>query len=250
MRKDKQRHFLVLLFTFVCVIIIVPGCDKDKAQFLDALVSHDWQKAQTILDQHPNFIHIRLKSGGTLLHAAVYYESKEMLEFLIKNGANVNATSKDDDETPLHLAAIMGRCEMAILLLENGADVNYRDDGLATPLHLACLYSTEEMVNLLLSHGAEVDAKTEFGKTPLCYAIERKDENKDVLGIIKKLLENGADPNANCFSIPLIQAAVGFDYFKKAQLLEDYGAKLEVETDVGVKIFTVKEYQKIEQEEN
>ena len=46
-----------------------------------------------------------------------------MTEFLLRKGANVNATNKNHG-TPLHLAAFVGHLEIVKLLAENGADLN------------------------------------------------------------------------------------------------------------------------------
>ena len=74
-------------------------------------------------------------SGATPLHLAVYCNHKEIAEYLIAKGANLNAESRDEyGGTPLHWAAALGRFELAILLIESGADVNAADKSGFTPL--------------------------------------------------------------------------------------------------------------------
>ena len=137
---------------------------------------------------------------------------------MIKNGANVNARSCEDNSSPLHYAAILRRYEMASLLLKHGVDVNCRDESLDTPLHDAAMYSTKKMVELLISHGAEVEAKNELGRTPLYYACVYRDDNDDAVEVVKTLLENGADPNDKCSTdSSIIQIILVYPdyYFKK-----------------------------------
>ena len=154
-RKNSLKRYL-LLGWFLLFLLSFTGCKNNKDRFLDALLANDWKTAQTILDRNSNLVHTRLESGGTLLHAAVYYDNKEMLEFLLKNGADVNIDSKEHGETPLHDAASQSRLMMASILLQNEADVNARDGLQCTPLHDAAMYSNKEMVKLLISHGAIV----------------------------------------------------------------------------------------------
>ena len=101
--------------------------------------------------------------GWTPLHNAAGYSTKEMVELLISNGANVNAKN-DDGWTPLHDAATK---EVAELLIAKGADVEAKDKDDWTPLHKATFGGHKEMVELLIAEGADVNAKGEDGWTPL-----------------------------------------------------------------------------------
>ena len=104
-----------------------------------------------------------LGSGGSPLHIAVLSDQKEVAEFLIDNGADLNA--KADDEyggTPLHWAAAFGKQQMVILLVEAGADVNAPDNNGFTPLDAVVTFDpemesqvTREIADYLKEHGAE-----------------------------------------------------------------------------------------------
>ena len=59
----KHFIFVVLIIIFSFSLI---GCNNDKDQFLEALVSSDWETAQAILDKSPEYVHLHIKSGGTL----------------------------------------------------------------------------------------------------------------------------------------------------------------------------------------
>jgi len=73
------------------------------------------------------------------LHFAEY-ASKELIEILIKNGANVN---KQDSygRTPLHCFKYTGNKEGIKLLLENGADINIVDSNNETYLQKKSKYA-------------------------------------------------------------------------------------------------------------
>ncbi len=74
------------------------------------------------------------------------------------------------------------------LLIRLGADVNAATDDGVRPLHIA----RKEVVRCLLSHGAELEARDDRGSTPLIV----QSTERDGLGPMRALLENGADANA------------------------------------------------------
>jgi ankyrin repeat protein len=94
-----------------------------------------------------------------------------------------DANAKDDaGMAPLHVAASLGSVDMVELLLANGADVNatggidrYRNDRGITPLHEAVLGTNFEgeyldVVKSLLAKGADINARDSNGVTACFYA--------------------------------------------------------------------------------
>ncbi|KAM3929397.1 oxysterol-binding protein-related protein 1 isoform 2-T2 [Leptodactylus fuscus] len=59
--------------------------------------------------------------GWTPLHLACYFGHREVVEELLKAGADMNVLN-DMGDTPLHRAAFTGRKELVMLLLESNAD--------------------------------------------------------------------------------------------------------------------------------
>jgi ankyrin repeat protein len=79
---------------------------------------------------------------------------------LLDRGADVNA-KRNDDTTPLHLAASRGRTEIVKLLLDRGADVNAKDTQGSTPLHwvsaaIAQGRNRDKVRDILEEHGGRV----------------------------------------------------------------------------------------------
>jgi ankyrin repeat protein len=79
----------------------------------------------------------------------------EIVEILIKAGANVNARSKWGD-TALMFAALAGNnIDMIGLLIKAGADVNAKNDLNGTALRNATYFHFYEIVEILKSCGAK-----------------------------------------------------------------------------------------------
>ena len=85
------------------------------------------------------------------MHNAVDSDDKEIVELLVNNGADVNATHNGGG-TPLHWAARKGHKQIVELLIANGANVNAQDEDGGTPLFHA---SNPEIADLLRKHGGK-----------------------------------------------------------------------------------------------
>ena len=104
---------------------------------------------------------------GPLLHNAAYHGRKEIAEFLISKGANLNVKTRQDGSTPLHLAvrprggSDNKTVEIVELLIANGADlnakrninVNGKDRLGLTPLDHAMKSRNWDISDLLCKHG-------------------------------------------------------------------------------------------------
>ena len=72
-------------------------------------------------------------------------------------------------ETPLSVAAMLGRTKTITWLLENGAEVDYvvSTSNCPTPLLCACDQKRLHAAEVLLDHGADIEAVDRFNHTPL-----------------------------------------------------------------------------------
>ncbi|WP_264330909.1 ankyrin repeat domain-containing protein [Wolbachia endosymbiont (group B) of Erebia ligea] len=124
------------------------------------------QQITELIEAGANINAVTTVQKETPLHIAVRYGHKEVAELLLNKGANVNAVERRK-WTPLHTAVKSGKVEVAELLLDRGANVNAVDNLDMTPLHFALKYNREELVRLLLDRGANVNAVDKKGRTPL-----------------------------------------------------------------------------------
>jgi ankyrin repeat protein len=120
---------------------------------------------------------------NTALHFAVRTGDKDIVELLIKNGAEVNS-ELSTGHTPLMLAVRSGNEEIVNLLLQNGAKINLKNKKDHTPLMLAVRSGNEAIVNLLLQNGAEV--------TDESYKALKKIKDETKKDAVKKILDDKA----------------------------------------------------------
>ena len=128
--------------------------------------------------------------GMTALHWAALRDNLEMAKLLMESGANVTATTRLGDLTPLFLACTHGNAGMIDLLLEAGGDPNTANtvNG-QTALMRAAASGDADGVGRLLDAGAKVNAReTAYGQTALMFAAA--DNRAEV---IRVLARTGAD---------------------------------------------------------
>ncbi|MGD9853694.1 MAG: ankyrin repeat domain-containing protein [Planctomycetaceae bacterium] len=123
--------------------------------------------------------------NGCLLAACSAHEpdaerQAAVIRFLANSGVSVQETDKNG-VTPLHRAVRFRSPAAVSLLLELGADVNATDrKSQSTPLHRAVTNTgapstagksnvAVEIARMLIAHGADVGAKNRVGKTPVDY---------------------------------------------------------------------------------
>lgn len=135
--------------------------------------------------------------GRTLLMEAVYRNHKNIAQFLIDNGADVNAVCDDHCEkwdngkTALIFAAEKDSKEVASILINNGADIRANDANGISVLSYAAFYNAKNVADILIAHCADVNVVDDEGGTPLMYAAR-----KNSIDVAKLLIEHGADINA------------------------------------------------------
>ncbi|KAI7828390.1 hypothetical protein BX661DRAFT_181987 [Kickxella alabastrina] len=113
--------------------------------------------------------------GNTALHAAVHSGSIPVLVFVACMQAEARAGSLDAGDamgtTPLMWAAYQRRQEMVEFLLRVGANIDARNNTGMTVLHFGMMSTAADIVDTLLARGAD-PASDAGGQTPRDYAVQ------------------------------------------------------------------------------
>jgi ankyrin repeat protein len=186
----------------------------------------DLARVKKYLSNDPKLVSSRDGAGRTPLTAAAIGGQREVVVFLLSQGADVNDRGfmemtpladmaagwgqRDDEKcteiaevllshgalinaidgygtTPLYRAAESGHTQMVRLLLEKGADTSIADKWGQTALHVAAVNGQKDIVEILVKAKARLDVKDRGGLTPLKAA-----EVYSQFGVVKFLKAIGA----------------------------------------------------------
>ncbi|ROL51866.1 Kinase D-interacting substrate of 220 kDa [Anabarilius grahami] len=166
----------------------------------------------------------RSENGQTALMVASEQGSLEIVQELIRRGANVNLDDIDS-WTALISAAKEGHTEVVKELLENNANVEHRDMGGWSALMWAAYKGRVEVAHLLLEKGANPNITGQYSVYPVIWAAGRGHAE-----IVQLLLQHGAKVNCSdkYGTTPLIWAARKGHYDCVMHLLEN-GANVDQE---------------------
>jgi ankyrin repeat protein len=131
----------------------MPEANKE---IIKAAKSGDLEKVKGLLETDPALVHARDKDGSTPLHCAAWKGHQQVVELLLKAGADVNAQNTNDHwgTTPLHAAAHANQAAIAELLIERGAAPNAKDLAGKTPMHHTTFHKATAAAKVLQKHGA------------------------------------------------------------------------------------------------
>ncbi|RHZ73695.1 hypothetical protein CDV55_107262 [Aspergillus turcosus] len=151
------------------------------------------------------------------LFSAAQGGDDEVISLLVKAGADPRRKNIVGN-TPLFYAVENLNGTAINILLASGNDVNERNELMETPLFFAARQGYPAIVKLLLEKGADPDPKNMLSETPLLQAASYlgekrnidlpwrmrviaacpKGPSRDLTGVMRLLLEHGANPNPIC----------------------------------------------------
>jgi ankyrin repeat protein len=154
---------------------------------------------------------------STYLTDVINKDNYEALKFLLKYNANPNYAIRVPEYTPLGEAVRKSNKQIVDLLIKHGADVNIKDRYKETPLDkairednlemvkylieeknaeykshfgIACAGGNLEIIEYLLSKNASIKKADNYPFHPLYFAVRNDDHN-----LLNLLIENGVDVN-------------------------------------------------------
>jgi len=128
------------------------------------------------------------ESGNSALHLTSQNGFSDLVAKLVQSGCNINLQNSNHI-TPLAAAIVAGHEEVVEKMIELGANLNIDvSEDSRTALHLAIMYNLPNVVTNLVQSGSDINAQTSNHVTPLMLAVLEKNEK-----ILERLIELGAD---------------------------------------------------------
>ena len=157
---------------------------------LVAALSMEQFEVAELLYQHGAHVDVQGRNKCTPLYGASYSGNLEIVQWLLRRGADPNLPDLSDGRASLHETAVFGYLEIAQTLLQHNADPNIQNQVGEIPLHVASRKGKRNIARLLLEQGVDVNARSKDGSTPLHLASEYGQ-----LEVARLLIEHGADKN-------------------------------------------------------
>lgn len=158
---------------------------------IDAIASNQKEVLLYLLKRGASLEASTTIEGEKPLSVAIKHKNKEMIRLLIDLGIGINNLGNvKKDMYPLEYAIEEMDADMVKFLLDLGADVNcinvVRNSD--SPIHLAVRTKKKDIVSLLVERGANLNLRNKDGKTPLFIAVELGEQE-----IAEYLIQQGAD---------------------------------------------------------
>lgn len=161
----------------VCMAVLcLPGYSEPTPEQIEALTFLLMKDTE---DGNLERVKARIEAGadinanageGTALMCAAFGGHQNILELLIRLGADVNAKT-EYGETALMYGAKNGKRDTVELLIKSGANINAKDDDGETALIYAIKSSSDiDTIDLLIKSGADVNAQDKDGRSASYWA--------------------------------------------------------------------------------
>lgn len=257
-RKSTLIPLLTLLFIFVLSIF--------TEEIHEASAKGDLERVKNMLRINPALLNMVDKTKNTPLHYAASSGKLEVVKFLIKKGADLQAKNTYG-WTALHSSSYNGYTSISELLITNGINIEDTDIFGWPPLFRAIQGGHKSMIEFLVERGANINATDRDGQTPLYLSVVKgekeiveyllkkdakralnKGDNETLLHlaasigiveIVDLLLKKGENINAKKrFSITPLHLAAAFGNKEVIEFLIDNGADVNAVSKVaGTPIF-------------
>jgi len=206
---------MVFRETCLCLVLLMfvhSAVQASPADLLTAAEKGDLETVKQLVQQDPKLIATVDVQGYSPLHKAAYNNRLDIVEYLLAQGADINAVSRSGS-TPLHGAASYGHTEIARYLITKGAIVDKPNAGGFTPLLGASASGRGDIVRLLVEKGANINTVMQDGRTALVMAVWNSDT-----ALTRFLLDKGAKADIRT------NTGVSLPYFATAQRDRAFGA--------------------------
>lgn len=178
----KKKIFYTLFFTILLYQFLY---SIDRRKYLNIFNKIDESNAinniESFLSEGGDINSIN-GDGNTLLIEASKKGYYDIVEYLIKNNADINYKNKENKTALMYATDYI---YILKLLVENKADTNIEDEEGKTALFFACEKGNLETVKYLISIGSKVDKISALNRTILMYGA-----SSDNLELVAYLVED------------------------------------------------------------
>lgn len=188
--RSNQTPLLVacrLLDSKIAQCLLTAGADvRTEDKSLDKLIqdllrTKNFPMLQLLIDNG-----VSLEGRGSLLHSAAAAGEVEIIDFLLKNRAQVDA--KDSRNlTSLMVAAEYKQEASVHMLVKNGALIDNQNHWGNTALHFAIISNCTEVVSLLLEHGSDPLVQTRDGFN--AFSLAKRHDREPIFGLMSEAFE-------------------------------------------------------------
>lgn len=133
-------------------------------------IAKDDEEICTLFYEAGMSVNVRDAAGTPMLCIAARSGRKAMIEWLVERGAEINAISKDRGYSPVMDAVWKSSLDIVDLLIKLGADLNIVSNDGQTALIVATGASNPRICELLVKNGADPNFKDRMGMSSLEYA--------------------------------------------------------------------------------
>jgi ankyrin repeat protein/L-ascorbate metabolism protein UlaG (beta-lactamase superfamily) len=223
----KKSIFVSLGAIMVMAASLSPNLFADDA-LRAAFESGDTVKIVQLLSADPPLLKADLGQGMTPLHYAVYFGYNSVVDFALKNGADLNFKDRRG-LTPVWFAVSGSRPAMLRKLIALGPDLSIKNPQGDDMLFRAATAGNAEVFGILLDNGFKADERNRWGATPLVYALRA-----NAVEIVRLLVAKGVDLKASSDpSFPLLHHAVLSGRAEAIHYLLDNGFDINAKNQEG-----------------
>ena len=174
-----KQKVILLATLFILKMAILASAEV----IVEAAKNGDLQTVESILAQNPSKVNATDEDHYTPLHWACMRAHWDVVEYLIKEGADLNVVGGDGG-MQINWAVHHDNVEIVRLMIDKGAKLNIQNKWGMTELHTAIWRGNIHVVEYLLDHGSNPTIKTKEGWTAMHYAFRSGHDN--IIDLLKK----------------------------------------------------------------
>ncbi|MEM7232237.1 MAG: ankyrin repeat domain-containing protein, partial [Planctomycetota bacterium] len=153
--EDEQEKILIQLESLPSQGMHMLQVQAQSGLFSNDFIFHVTENAETAEKLDAGFERNRRMPNSSLARAVINGDVREVRRRLYNNRRLNEQIRGNGGATPLNTAALHGKIEVVKFLIKQGADVNAANSDGNTPLHAAAFLCREDVVKLLLEAGAD-----------------------------------------------------------------------------------------------